>query len=522
MQALSATAASPADAPAQLDGTERTLAPGSYANPVLDAGPEHDHGDPYVLEYLGEYFLYHSGPQGITAYRSEDLVTWTYAGVVLTGAGDGHWAQIEIWAPEVFRRDGEFVMYVAATRRGFSWRSAGKAHGADGGDDDQRRQAVARAASPIGPFVWDDSPLVDEWSIDGHLFRDDDGAEWLFYNVRNESTRHPGGALGCGNVVDRVLPDGSLAGEPSPVTFPSEPWEANDAADQYWNEAPWTLKRRGRYFQMYSGGFFGGDGYSVGVAAADDVRGPYTKVPDPVLVSGEQITGPGHHSVTVAPDGVTAYAVYHGYVGEGFGRKVHADPLVWAGDRPQIGRQASVPTRPGAQAQPVPPAAVHDAAVAAFSLRAWLHGDVVAVAGVPMELAGGHPSLVEARYDGHRPVVRREGVVVADLAAGPAVEPSIVGGTVLHASVTSHRDDETEHTLECGGSREWGWGGSGRVECSLAVRGSVQVSLGDVTTVVHAPLAAYELVHLSATGADALRVTALGAATVTDVVLTAR
>jgi GH43 family beta-xylosidase len=493
----------------------------TYVNPVLDGGPEHDHGDPFVLEYLGEYFLYHSGPHGVTAYRSEDMLDWSYAGIVLTGAGDGHWAQIELWAPEVFRRNGEFVMYVAATRHGVSWRHAGKAHGADGGDDDVRRQGVARSVSPLGPFIWDDAPLVSEWSIDGHLFQDDDGSEWLFYNVRNDATRHVNGTLGCGNVVDRVGPDGSLAGTPTPVTYPSEAWEGNDAADQYWNEAPWTLKRRGRYFQMYSGGFFGGDGYSLGVAVADEVAGPYTKVPGPVFVSGERITGPGHHCVTVAPDGVTPYAIYHGYVGEGFGRKVHADLLRWAGDRPHVGRGAIAPSRPDEAEQPAPPAAKHDPAVAPFALRAWLTGQAAAVAGVPVALTGATPCLLEARYDGQRLLVRRDGVVVADL-QGVTADPGIQGGTTLHLAVTSHLDDEREHTLAAGDDRSWVWGGSRPVECSLAVRGSVRVTLGDVVVDVVAADGGYELVTLTAPAAAVLRVDARGPASIADVVLTTR
>ncbi|NHC14960.1 glycoside hydrolase family 43 protein [Motilibacter deserti] len=502
--------------------TTRAAAPGTYLNPVLDAGPEVDHGDPFVLEFLGEYFLYYSGPTSIAVWRSSDLVTWEPAGTALTGAPAGHWAEVELWAPEVVYRDGEFVMYVAATRRGGPARTSGKAAGADGGDDEQRRQGVARSRSPLGPFVWDDTPLVDEWSIDAHPFLDDDGSEWLFYNVRNEETRHADGTLGCGNVVDRVLADGRLAGEPVPVAYPSEPWEAHPEGGQYWNEAPFTMKRHGRYYQMYSGGFFGGDGYSLGVTVADSVTGPWTKASrHPIFTSGAHVSGPGHHCVTVAPDGVTPYAVYHGYVGDGYGRKVHADPLFWAGDGPQLGLGSTRPTSPSGLPQALPPKPVYDADVAPFHLRAWMEGAVTLVDGVGVALDGPVPCLVEAAYDGEALTVRRNGAVVARR-QGPA-RPQLHCGTVLHSALTSRLDVDAEHVLAAGEEVVRAWGGGLPVSCSLAVSGRVRVELGDEVLEVDAAPDAYELVTLSSpAGAAQLRVTAVGPARVADVVLAAR
>ncbi len=491
-----------------------------FVNPVLDAGPDVDHGDPYVLQFLGEYVLYHSGPHGIDAYTSSDLVRWEPAGTVLTGAGSDHWAQVELWAPEVVHQDGEFVMYVAATRRGLDRRSTGKAHGADGGDDSLRRQGVARAPGPLGPYVWDDEPLVGEWSIDAHPFVDDDGRRFLFYNVRNEATRHADGTLGCGNVVDEVLADGRLAGTPVAVAYPSEPWEAGPEGDQYWNEAPWTIKRRGRYYQMYSGGFFGGDGYALGVTVADQVAGPWRKEQtQPLFTSGGDIRGPGHHCVTVAPDGVTPYAVYHGYVGAGFGRKVHVDRLYWAGDGPQVGRGAARPTRPSGQGQAVPPSAVHDPAVAVFHLRAWVRGGTAEVDGTTVDL-GGRTRLLEARYDGEQLRVRVDSALVATR-GGPAL-PVLAGCEVLHSTLASHVDDEREHTLTAGGRLVRAWGGTGAVECSVAVAGRARVELGGVVVEVHST--GYELVTLrSEAGAAALTVVAHeDGVRVADVVLDAR
>ncbi|MFC3689894.1 glycoside hydrolase family 43 protein [Aquipuribacter hungaricus] len=511
----------PAPRPAApAEGSRQPGQPGQFSNPVLDGGPKADHGDPYVLEHLGEYYLFHSGPRGIDAYRSDDLVRWEWAGTVLTGAGEGHWAQVELWAPEVVYQDGRFVMYVAATSPGVGRASAGKAHGADGGDDMLRRQGVARAPGPLGPYVWDDEPLVAEWSIDAHPFTDDDGSRWLFYNVRNDDTRHADGALGCGNVVDRVGPDGRLLGRPVQVAYPSQDWEAGPGGEQYWNEAPFTLKRRGRYYQMYSGGFFGGDGYAVGVSVADELTGPWEKTSSqPVFVSGE-ISGPGHHCVTVAPDGVTPYAVYHGYVADGFGRKVHLDRLWWAGDGPQVGRGRRRPTSATLDRQPVPPSAVHDPAVEAFALRAWVRGEHVDVDGLRVGLGGHHEHLLEVDSDGSTMTVRVDDALVATR-RGPA-RPGLAGAEVLRSTVHSHLDDDGEHVLGTPARRSWAWGGSGPVECSVAVAGRARVQLGE--QVVDVDGVGFELVTLrSGTGAEALHVVGLdGGARVADVVLDAR
>ena len=54
--------------------------------------------------------------------------------------------------------------------------------------------------------------------------------------------------------------------------------------------------------------------------------GPYVKASEnPILTSGlrKDVSGPGHHSFTVSPDGTQLLAVYHS----------HTDPLNPSGDR---------------------------------------------------------------------------------------------------------------------------------------------------------------------------------------------
>ncbi|HKY56247.1 MAG TPA: family 43 glycosylhydrolase, partial [Anaerolineales bacterium] len=58
--------------------------------------------------------------------------------------------------------------------------------------------------------------------------------------------------------------------------------------------------------------------YSVGYAVAESPIGPFSKAAhNPILSSlNDEISGPGHNSVTTSPDGSELFIVYH----------IHTDP----------------------------------------------------------------------------------------------------------------------------------------------------------------------------------------------------
>lgn len=303
-----------------------------YKNSVLNV-PGRDHGDPSILRYCGLYYLYHTAFDAVPVYISKDLVHWQYHGIALEASKNAdHWAAVQLWAPEVIYADGRFYMYVTGTKK------------VDGqGDDSSRRIGVAVSDSPTGPFILADEPLTDEWSIDAHPFQDSDGTWYMFYNVRNEYTRGPNDVIGCGNVVDKMVTLEKLEGRPSLVCKPEFDHEGTHEGDWYWNEGPFTIKRNGKYYQMYSGGCFFQSTYHVAYAVSDVCRGPdgmkdqsYTKWPNdisvPILQSTEKVWGPGHHVVTQGPNGVDLYVVYHGHVGRERHRKAFIDPLYWHDD----------------------------------------------------------------------------------------------------------------------------------------------------------------------------------------------
>ena len=469
------------------------LAPATtFRNPVIAGEPGSDHGDPFVIKYLDAFYLYHSGEttgrRGISVHRSHDLVDWEFRGFALQPADSG-WAWSDLWAPEVVYERGIFYMYVSATRRREGNGPVAKWQEGDG-DELSRRLGVARSTSPEGPFVLDPEPLVDGWSIDGHPFRDDDGTMWLFYNVLTSSLGVDGVLPGTGTVCDRLLAPDRLEGAPVAVTLPSDPWEGVPTGDWYWNEAPYVLKRRGRYYQVYSGGSFTDASYAAGIAEARSPRGPWRKHPqNPVVRGSGRVAGPGHHSFVFGPDAATRYAVYHAYVDGQPGRKVLLDRLWWVGDGPHI-------AGPTGGDQPVPPAAVHDERVPHWRAEAWVRGSWVEVGGSRFSLdAPDAWHQVEIVQADARHAVRIGGVLRASRpgTGAPRFESD---GDVAFPTVASSLQDDGVHDLPAGGEYSWRWGGSGPMEVSLAVKGSVELVLDGTTHALPGDRDGFRLVTL--------------------------
>jgi|GEM_PF-3409644 len=480
--------------------------PHRFTNPVITDNQGQDHGDPFVMQFGGTYYLYHTGRDGIHLYTSPDLVDWRDHGEVLgPHPSPEHWAQIDFWAPEVLCHDALFYLYVAAARK--------LPNGS--GDDRHRYLGIARSSSPLGPFTWDPEPLVREWSIDAHPFRDEDGDLWLFYNIRTEATRYWDGTTGCGNVVDRLLAPDRLEGVQSMAAFPNRRWEGNREGTWYWNEGPCVLKRRGQYYQMHSGGHFADETYGVGFATAPSPRGPWTKYPgNPILGSGRDVLGPGHHSMAIGPDGVTPWVVYHGIVPGQRGRKVFIDRLFWAGDR-------IVVAGPTGGEQERPAGAVYDPLVPHCQLTCWVAGESLTISGVDLPLGAGLHRVCVTRV-GSAQRITVDGVVRH---TGQSEQPVAVQAERVEALVrTTHLADDAIYELPEGAPHVWHWGGTGPLELSVAIRGRVTLEAGTQRMEVDSPGDRFALLRLCVqNGAETVKVIAgQGGATVTDLVLTAR
>lgn len=301
--------------------------------------------DPSIVRHAGEWFVFATidpwGGDTLGLWRSRDLRHWTFSTpnwptkAAATSPTSG---KSKVWAPSVVRgRDGRYWMYVSVGNE--IW--------------------VGTAPHPAGP--WRDAnggkPLVPAdyrpglHMIDAEAFVDDDGQAYLYW----------GSGLNWVNghcFVVRLRPD--------MVTFDGEP---RDVTPAHYFEAPFMLKRNGRYFLTYSWGNTTTDTYQVRYAAGDSPLGPFTEPEDAPILSTDRARGvisPGHHAVFRA--GEQDLILYHRQAlpfvaGGPVRRQIAVDRLEVDGDR--LARV--VPTRAG---PPIAGAAPRRAPGRRASLRA--------------------------------------------------------------------------------------------------------------------------------------------------------
>jgi GH43 family beta-xylosidase len=293
-----------------------------YTNPVYGGS----FPDPFILRYLGEYWAYAtdvwSDDRVFGVLRSRDLVEWTPVGGAMDPLPDSPPCY---WAPEVTYDNGRFLLYYSA------------------GDEEHMHIRLAVADRPEGPFVDSGHRLTSEqFAIDAHVFVDDDGSRYMFYAT--DFLEHD--RIGTGTVVDRMVDAFTLEGRPRPVTRARYDWQVYDPrrlnkGGVKWHtvEGPFVLKRKNRYYQMFSGGNWQNPSYGVSFATAPAVLvdGEWEQTSDgeiilPILRTlPDQAVGPGHNSVVVGPDGRQLYCAYHRWTDAG--RALCVDRQDWAGDR---------------------------------------------------------------------------------------------------------------------------------------------------------------------------------------------
>lgn len=297
--------------------------------------------DPFVWEHGGRYWAVGTGPaeaagepegvrRVVPVLVSDDLKRWTPLGGALVppagAAGDG----AQFWAPEVAYADGAFWMYYST------------------GHDPAHHLRVARAEAPQGPYgdcgLW----LTSEergipFAIDGAPFLDDDGTRYLFY-ARDFLDSEGGHHTGTGLAVDRLETMTRLAGEERMVLRARHTWTLFEAQRSIYNarydwhtvEGPAVVKRRGRYWCLFSGSRWEGENYGVDWAVADHPLGPWSgESPEGprLLRSRPGLVGPGHNSLVVGPDGED-YIVFHAWDEARTKRQMYVERLEWTDDGP--------------------------------------------------------------------------------------------------------------------------------------------------------------------------------------------
>ncbi len=329
-----------------------------YENPTW---PDY-FADPFVLKTGDAYYAYGTGATAIEPdgrafrmLRSTDLIHWQYLG----GAVEAISGATAYWAPEVLEHEGKFYLYFsAALQQG----------------DQYHRLRVAVADRPEGPFVDSGKKLLktDEFAIDANPFHDPrSGEHFLYYALDRTSDQPYGTGIGVIQMKDPITP----TGEPKMILRASADWQIyqrdRDYQGRIWKawytmEGPSVMFHDERYWCFYSGGCWSTADYGVGVAVADHPLGPWRDdwaSQGPVVLKGvpDRVLGPGHNSVTLAPDNRSTMLIYHAWDRDLTMRRMCMDPLLWTPDGPRCDGPSFGPRvfggvgPDGAQEPPGPP-----------------------------------------------------------------------------------------------------------------------------------------------------------------------
>lgn len=294
----------------------------TYLNPIYS----HSFPDPFVLKFCDEYFAYCTGfwrdGNVFGILHSFDLVTWTELGGAMSPLDHN---PPFYWAPEVTHSNGKFYLYYSV------------------GNEELMEIRVAVSESPRGGFVDSGKRLTaEDFAIDPHVFTDDNGKRYLFYATDFLEHTH----IGTGTVVDEMIDWHTLAGKPRPVTRAKYDWQVYDPNRKEkggvrWHtvEGPFVLKRKGIYYEMFSGGNWKNISYGVSFATTDNIgrNEEWQQFSDgekvlPILrTMPGKVEGPGHNSVVRGPNNRELYCIYHRWVENE--RVLAIDRMDFAGNR---------------------------------------------------------------------------------------------------------------------------------------------------------------------------------------------
>ncbi|MEP4534298.1 MAG: family 43 glycosylhydrolase [Cyclobacteriaceae bacterium] len=255
-------------------------------NPIVDISC----ADPSIVKHEGMYYIFATvdpwGGEELVVLETTDFqnferkhISWPNLDECISPTS----RQDKVWAPGVIKgKDSKFYMYVTVHNE--IW--AGVAN------------------HPTGPWKnakKDKSPLIksdmfpEYHMIDAEPFIDDDGQVYLYW----------GSGLDWKNghcFIARM--------EDDMISF--NPNEVQDITPPNYFEAPFMLKRNGKYYLMYSQGKCIDGTYKVRVSAGDMPYGPWTELTSsPILATSADSTtlGPGHH--TVFNENGQDYILYH-------------------------------------------------------------------------------------------------------------------------------------------------------------------------------------------------------------------
>ena len=292
------------------------------------AAPVYGGCDPWYCQYDGVYYHCYSTGNGVGVKRADSVAGLSDArGVTVYSAPEGtDWSR-DYWAPELYRIDGRWYIYVAA----------------DDGENENHRMYVLSSDSPQGRYTMEGKIAApdDRWAIDGTLLQLGDRLYFVWSGWEASSD---------GSQFLYIAPMDSpthISGERVMISKPEFKWEKNGMPI---NEGPTALYKDGETYIVYSASGSWTDDYCLGMLrlCGDDPlkEGCWAKCPVPVFKKTETAFGPGHCSFVSSPDGATDHIVYHAnrVSGTGWnGRSVRVQAFTWKNKIPVFGKPLNEP-----------------------------------------------------------------------------------------------------------------------------------------------------------------------------------
>lgn len=260
--------------------------------------PHRNLPDAFVLNADGRYYVYSSqtgfatAPARVTVSDGRSLLKWGKTGSAL--ATLPKWAENGFtWAPDVRKIDGRYVMYYDA------WSLKSMFFQAKALGTEQRAECIGAATSknPAGPFKpVKGPPIVCQFNhhgaIDPRTFVAPDGV--LYLDWKSDDNANPFHTKPSHIFAQRLSKNGErLIGARHLLLSGSH---------SYWDgglvEAPDMVHAGGAYWMFFSGTWYNGPAYAVGIAKCSSPIGPCRMTSSkPWLRSNAQGEGPGEESL---------------------------------------------------------------------------------------------------------------------------------------------------------------------------------------------------------------------------------
>jgi beta-xylosidase len=266
--------------------------------------------DPDIEVVDGQYWIYPTGGDGLSAWSSPDKVKWTKSEPLvrlknIAWADDDRAPVHFLWAPDMVQANGGWYFYYSVGPQ----------------NPTPSRIGVATCTGPAGPCIDSGKPLI----TGGKGFEAIDPA--VFVDPKSKTPYlYAGGSAGATLRVWKLKPDMISIDQEVKVDTPPN-----------FTEGAFMHFRKGIYYLSYSAGKWNDASYQVHYAVALSPTGPW-RYGGPLLVGDTRYKGPGHHSFFEDPKDGNWYIAYHRWEGQAGngpyngGRRVAIQPIQYRPD----------------------------------------------------------------------------------------------------------------------------------------------------------------------------------------------